>query len=165
VAFDVKKLDKLDWGVLAAGGIAFIALFLPWYGASVGGFSATVSGWSAGYGLLGALLLIAAAVFFLLLRAEVNLPKLPVTPLIIILAASALGLLLVVIRWISLPRGGGGVGGLHYSYGGRVGIWIEVVAGVVEVVSAVLLFRKSGESLPKFGSSSQTNTPPAPPAA
>jgi hypothetical protein len=130
---------------------------------SAGAFSATVSGWSAGYGLLGALLLIAAAVFFLLVRAEVNLPKLPVTPLVITLAASALGLLLVVIRWISLPRGGGGFGGRSYSYGGRFGIWITVLAGVVEVASAVMLFRKSGESLPKFGSSSQTNTPPAPP--
>jgi hypothetical protein len=43
--FDRERLSTLDWAVVGAAGVALIALFLPWYGASAGGFSASVSGW------------------------------------------------------------------------------------------------------------------------
>ena len=46
----------------------------------------------------------------------------------------------------SLPSGGIGVAG--FSYGPRVGIYLTIVAGVVQVVAAVALFRSSGEKLP-----------------
>ena len=149
VAFDPKRLSRLDWGVLVAGAIAFIALFLPWYGFSAPGFSASVSGWSTGYGLFGGLLLVAAAVWFFLWRAEAAIPKEgPLTPLVVTTGLAAVGLLLVVIRWASLPRGGGGILGRSFNYGPRVGIWLAVVMGVVEVVCAAILFTRSDEQLP-----------------
>ena len=149
MAFDSKKLSRLDWGVVAAGGVAFIALFLPWYGVSVAGFSASVSGWSTSYGWLGGLLIVAAAVWFLLWRSDVAIPKEPLSPLAATTGAAALGTLLVILRWATLPRGHAGIFGRSlYSYGPRVGIWITLVVGIVEVVCAGALFARSGEALP-----------------
>jgi hypothetical protein len=111
-----------------------------------GSFSPSVSGWSTSYGWLGALLIIAAGVYLALLRSEVNLTKMPLTPAVVVLGAAALGTLIVVLRWITMPSGGVGIAG--FSYGPRIGIYLTIVAGVVQVVAAVALFRSSGEKLP-----------------
>jgi hypothetical protein len=144
--FDAKKFSRRDWAVVGAAAVSFICLFLPWYGASYGFFSASVSGWSTSYGWLGALLIIAAGVYLALYRSEVNLAKVPVTPAVVVLGAAVLGTLIVILRWITLPSGHAGITG--FSYGPRVGIYLTIVAGVVQVVAAVALFRSSGEKLP-----------------
>ena len=59
--------------------------------------------------------------------------------------ASAVGLALVVVRWLSLPRVHAGLAG---NVGPRFGLWLALAAGIVEVVGAVIEFRASGESLP-----------------
>ena len=147
--FDAKRLSRLDWAVVGAAGVSFISLFLPWYGASSGVFSASVSGWSTSYGWFGALLIIAAGVFLALQRSQVNLNSVPVTPAVVVLGAAVLGTLIVVIRWITLPSGHAGIGGVTiYSYGPRVGIFLTILAGLVQVAAAVALFRASGEKLP-----------------
>ena len=160
--FDAKRLSRLDWGVLVAAAVAFVALFLPWYGVSVAGFNASVSGWSTGYGWLGAALMAAAGVWFLLWRTQASLPTAPFSPLFATTAASALGLLLVVVRWASLPRGGGGILGRSFNYGPRAGIWIALIAGIVEVVCAGLLLSKSGETLPWNANPGSSGTPAGP---
>jgi hypothetical protein len=135
--------------VVGAGGVSFIALFLPWYGVSAGFFSASVSGWSTSYGWLGALLIIAAGLYLALQRSDVNLSRVPVTPAVFVLGAAALGTLIVVLRWITLPSGHAGVSGVTaYSYGPRVGIFLTIIAGLVQVGAALILFRTSGEKLP-----------------
>ena len=144
--FDAKRFSRMDWAVVGAAGVSFICLFLPWYGASYGFYSASVSGWSTSYGWLGGLLIIAAGVYLALLRSEVNLAKMPLTPAVVVLGAAALGTLIVVLRWITLPSGHYGLVG--YSEGPRVGIYLTIIAGVVQVVAAVGLFRSSGEKLP-----------------
>jgi len=147
--FDAKRLSKLDWAVVGAAGVSFISLFLPWYGATDGVFSASISGWSTSYGWLGALLIIAAGVYLAMQRSQVNLSSVPVTPAVAVLGAAVLGTLIVVIRWITLPSGHAGVGGVTvYSYGPRVGIFLTILAGLVQVGGAVTLFRASGEKLP-----------------
>jgi hypothetical protein len=55
---------------------------------------------------------------------------------------AALGLLLVVIRWASLPRADGHVVGARY------GLYIAVIAGIVEVTVAVLELRDPKEATP-----------------
>jgi uncharacterized membrane protein YeaQ/YmgE (transglycosylase-associated protein family) len=40
------------------------------------------------------------------------------------------------------------VAGVGYSYGPRGGIFLALIAGLVESVVGVLLFRASGEKLP-----------------
>ena len=61
--FEAKRLSRLDWAVVGVGGLSFISLFLPWYGASAGLFSVSVDGWSTSYGWFGALLIIAAGAY------------------------------------------------------------------------------------------------------
>lgn len=145
MAVDFKKLDKLDRVVVITAAIALVALFLPWYGVTSGPFSASVSGFSTSYGWLGALLIIAAGVYLLMLRSGSSMPKTSMGPGVLVLGASALGTLLVIIRWITLPKGG--IGGA-YSYGPRIGIYFALVAGVVQAVISFKLFKASGEKLP-----------------
>jgi len=84
-----------------------------------------------------------------MVRSEVNLSSIPVTPAVVVLGASALGTLIVVIRWITLPSGHVGVLGVTaFSYGPRIGIYLTIVAGLVQVGGALALFRASGEKLP-----------------
>src|SRR5207248_874897 len=86
-----------------------------------------------------------AGVYLVLRRSEVSIPDLPVGPAVVVAGAAALGLLLVIIRWITLPRVNGGAAG---HIGAKYGIWIAIIAGVVELVAAVAEFRASGEALP-----------------
>jgi hypothetical protein len=156
----LQKLSRLEWGVVGAGAIALISLFLPWYGASVLGYSSSVSGFGTSYGWLGGLLIVAAGVVLFLRRgSQVDMSKLPAGPAVIVLAASALGTLIVVIRWATLPSGSGGFGGVTYSYGPRVGLIITLVMGIVQVVCGFMLFRASGEPLPWNTAATATTAP------
>lgn len=148
-SFDPKRLSRLDWLVVGAAALALIALFLPWYGASTLGFSASVTGWSTSYGWLGALLIVASGVYLVLQRAQADLSRVRLGPATVVLGAAVAGTVIVVLRWISLPRGHAGLQGVTvFSYGPRVGIWLTVVVGVVQVLAALSLFRSSGEKLP-----------------
>jgi hypothetical protein len=148
MAFDMKRLSTLDRAIVGGAGVAFIAGFLPWWGYSgpLSNYSASVSGWSAGFSAwAGTLLLTLAGVYVLLRRSEVSLPSLPVGPAVVAAGAAGLGLLLVVLRWLTLPRVHGGLAG---SIGAKYGIYIALIAGIVETTAAVLEFRASGEPLP-----------------
>jgi hypothetical protein len=108
-----------------------------------------VSGFSSGYGWFGALLIVAAGVYLTLLRSGSSMPTVSVGPGVIVLGASLIGTVLVGIRWITLPRGSFGVGSVSYfSYGPRMGIIIALLAGIVQAICALTLFRRSGEALP-----------------
>lgn len=145
--FDWKRLNTLDRVIAVGAVIAFIALFLPWYGASVGPFSVSVSGWSAGFSAwAGGLLLTAAGVLAVLRRSGANLGGGRVGPSVLVLGVAALGLLLVIIRWLSFPTEH--ASGLNYSVGARYGIFIALIVGIAEVVAAVMDMRASGEQMP-----------------
>jgi len=161
--FDANAISKIDWGVIGAGGIALIALFLPWYGYSSGAFSFSVSGLSTSYGWLGGLLIFAAGVYHLLKRSQVDLSKMPVGPAVVVLGASTLGTLIVALRWLTLPSGHGSVGGVSnysYSYGPSVGIILTLIVGAVQVFCAFKLFRASGEALPWDAKKAQSGDVP-----
>jgi len=148
MAFDPKRLSTLDRTIVGSAGVAFIAGFLPWWGYNgpLNTYSASVSGWSAGFSAwAGTLLLTLAGVYLFLRRSEVSLPSLPAGPAVVVAGAAGLGLLLVLIRWLTLPRVNGGLAG---SIGAKYGIFIALIAGIVEVGAAVLEFRASGEPLP-----------------
>lgn len=145
---DWTTLDRLERVVAITAAVAVIAMFLPWYGASILGFSASVNGFGSGYGWIGALLLVAAGAYLVLVRSGNSVPRTSMGPSTVVLGLSVFGALLVVVRWISLPSGGGGISGEPYSYGPRVGLYLTVVAGVVQVVAAFRLFQRSGEKPP-----------------
>jgi hypothetical protein len=88
-------------------------------------------------------------VYLAMQRSEVNLSAVPLTPVVVVLGAATLGALIVILRWITLPSGHGINGA--YSYGPRVGIFLTIIAGLVQVGAAVALFRASGERLPWGG--------------
>ncbi len=149
-AMDISKLDTMDRIVAGASVVALIALFLPWYGWSDSLYSVSVSGFSSGFwGWLGALLIVAAGVYLVMLRTGSNMPKTSIGPGVLVLGLSAVGTLFVVIRWVTLPRGSYGAGGISsFSYGPRIGIILAVIAGVVQVVISFRLFKRSGEAMP-----------------
>ena len=162
--FDVKQLSTLDRVIAGGAAVAFIASFLPWYGVSVGPFSASVSGWSSGFtAWAGALLLTIAGALLVLRRSGATLPSLQVGPSVLVAGIAGLGLLLVIIRWASLPRYH--ISDLSYDAGARYGLYIALIAGIAEVAAAVMAMRASGESIP-WPQAHQAETPPeAPPAA
>ena len=141
--FDLKRLSILDRAIVGGALVVFIAGFLPWWGVSEGIFGVSVSGWSAGFtAWAGTLLLTLAGVFQFLRRSEVSMPELPIGPSIVVAGVSALGLLLVIIRWVTLPSYRG------IGVGTKYGLWVALVAGVVETGAAVAAMRASGEPLP-----------------
>lgn len=148
-SLDMKALSTADRVVGAASLVALVSLFLPWYGASAFGFSASVSGLATSYGWLGALLVVAAGAYLLLLRSGARLPALPFGPGIAVLGASLVGTVVVALRWVTLPRGSLGADGVTYaSYGPRVGIVLTLVAGIAQLAAAFTLFKRSGEAVP-----------------
>jgi hypothetical protein len=109
-------------------------------------YGASISGWSAGFtAWFGCLLMVAAAGFVLAQRMGREVPQLPVGPAVAAAGGAVVGLAFVVIRWLTLPRVKAGLAG---SVGPRFGIWLAIIAGIVEVAGAVMEFRGSGETLP-----------------
>ncbi len=142
-----KRLNTLDRAIVGGAAVAFIAAFLPWWGYKgiLTPYHIYVNGWSSGFSAwAGSLLLALAGVIVVLLRTSDTAPKLPVGPYVLVAGTASLGLLLVLIRWITLPRHHFGSIGI----GARYGIWIALLAGVVEVVAAVVELLASGEQLP-----------------
>jgi hypothetical protein len=162
MAFDAKRLSPFDWGIFGAGFLCFIALFLDWRTASYAGYSAGQSGWGSGFGVIGYLLLLAAAIWWFLVKAEVKMPELPWSPLAITVAAAGAGWLIVILRWITMPRLPRILRHAGLDYGAGAGLWMAAILGFIEVACAVMLFRKSGESLPWQTSSASASPPAAP---
>src|SRR5436305_3788096 len=130
MSFDVKKLTLHERMIVGGAAVAFIAAFLPWWGYSgpLHLYGTSVMGWNAGFtAWLGSVLLTAAAVYCVLRRAAVSMPALPFGPAVTIAGASVIGLALVIIRWLSIPRVHVGLAG---STGPKFGIWVAMIAGI-----------------------------------
>jgi hypothetical protein len=158
MTFDLKRLSTLDRVIAGGAAVAFISGFMPWWGYTgpLDVYSASVSGWSAGFtAWAGTLLLTLAGVYLVLRRSGISMPELPVGPSVAVAGVGALGLLLVVIRWLTLPRVHGGLAG---SIGAKYGIFLALIAGIAELAAAVVEMRASGEPLP-WEQAQQTVTP------
>lgn len=144
--FDAKRLSSTDWMIVGGGAVVFISSFLPWWSIDVLGFDESVSGWNAGFtAWAGVVLLALAALYLVLRRSDVSVPELPLTPAVAVAAVAAVGLLLMIVRWLTIPSAPRGFPG---DYGADLGLYLALLAGIVEVVGAVLQFRGSGERLP-----------------
>jgi hypothetical protein len=142
------RLSTVDRCIAVGAVVVFVAGFLPWWGYTGPAhlYNASVSGWSSGFtAWAGLVLLTAAGAFHVARLSDVKLPELPFGPAVVVAGAAALGLLLVIVRWLTLPRVNGGLVG---SVGARFGIWIAIVAAAVELAGAVSVLRGSGERLP-----------------
>jgi hypothetical protein len=145
-AFDWKKLTQTEKVISVTGLIALIGLFLPWFSISTAFGSVSWDGFSSGYGWFGALLIVAAAVYIVLLRSGSQMPKFGYGPGVIVLGLSAVGALIVILRWVTIGHGSGSYAG--ESWGPSFGLYLVLIAGIVQAFFALRLFRASGEAVP-----------------
>jgi hypothetical protein len=125
---DFKALSRHDQIALGSGVLVFIASFLPWYGASGGGVSVSVTAWHglAAFGLI--LLLLSLFVTAAELFAKDSLPELPVKYPLVEAGLAGLGALFVIIKSFDLPSGGG----FGVDYGLRWGGYILIILAIVQ---------------------------------
>lgn len=163
---DFRQLPRNDQGVLAAGVLAFVASFFPYYGYTVSGRSGAFLGvnashsWTAwhSYATLGLLLVLAAT---LVAAAQVfasqALPAANVSWNVVVLGLSALGTVLFVIR--SFTFDSGDIGPL--SYGLRWGAYVVMLLMLGQTAFAYLRMRAAGDAMPWAQHGGATPHPPA----
>jgi hypothetical protein len=143
----MKQLNTLDRVIVGAAAVAFITLFLPWYGVTIGEISVSGSGGIAGS--MGAALLAAAGVLVLFRRTGGSLLSgVNAGPSALVAGLAALGLVLVIIRWATLPTYPANGVDFSYSVGPSYGLYLALVAGIVEAATALLALRTAGEQRP-----------------
>jgi hypothetical protein len=140
--FDWKQLSIRDRAIVGCAGIAFLALFLPWWRFEVLGINLSIDGWSARFWAVGGCLLLTAAGVLVVLRRSGAAFSANVKPAVLVAGVATLGLLLVVVRWATLPHIHGSAVGAAY------GLYIALIAGICEVTVAVLELRAPEEPAP-----------------
>jgi hypothetical protein len=130
---DTAKLGTGDIIAAAAGFVLLIALFLPWYGAEAefGGVSVSESAnaWQT-MSFIDILLFLVAviAIAVPVARAMGSLPADVPGPLLV-LAAGALGVLLVLFRLVDIPAPDlPGVADGTFGFGRELGVFVALIA-------------------------------------
>jgi hypothetical protein len=163
---DFRQLPRNDQGVLAAGVLALIASFFPYYGYSVSGKAGDLLGfnsshsWTAwhSYATFALLLMIAAtAIAAAQVFAKDALPDIGVSWNMVVLGLSGLGALLFIIR--SFTFDSGDIGPL--SYGLKWGAYVVMVLMVAQTAFAFMRVRASGEAMPWAHPGGAAPHPPA----
>jgi hypothetical protein len=160
--FDAKNVNPLDWGIVAAGVIAFLFSFIDFYdGADVtaGGRSATVdagtaSAWNdvvgggfwSWFAMLFAILG-AAAVALSLFAPHV---KLPISNRLAGLALFAAAALFEIIGIFVTPgdSANGFGSSVDVSLNHGIGFWISLLAILAGLVLSLMRMQQTGEALP-----------------
>jgi hypothetical protein len=174
---DLSKFKPSDW-MIVGGGLGFLIFgsFFGWISFSGGGES-TSDGNAFDFFLTGTvpwLLIIGAAVVtFLLVAGIIKSSNVP-WPLVI-LAATALGTLLVLLRLLFPTMGEDTdiLEDLGIDIGRGIGLWLSTLSAIVATVGAALNFKAQGGSMSdltnperlrsSFGGSQGSAPPPPPP--
>jgi hypothetical protein len=160
-SFDTTRIRFGDMVAGIAGAVLLISLFLNWYSVSakvdIAGISREqsegFSAWSA-FGFIDILLFLIAvvAIAMAVLRAMNVMPRLPISPGMIVLALGVLALALVIFRLLSLPSGGEvseiEQPGLEIDYGRSFGIFIGLIAAAAIAVGGWLTWNEEGKPKP-----------------
>jgi hypothetical protein len=153
--FDPRSVNSLDWGIIAAGVVAFIFSLFKFYKytLTVGGVheaSDTVSSWHGFFGWFGALVALLAA---LLLAADlIARIKFPFATRLVVLGAFVIALICELLALLIVP---GDTGGLNGAFGVRIdkghsfGYWITLIAVIVGTGLAYKRFTDTGGKLPR----------------
>lgn len=165
--FDPKTVNQLDWGILAAGVLAFIFSFVSYYSYSIKGCGAdacsgSISAWHGFFGWFAMLLALvgSAAVALELFMSHV---KMPFPNRMIGLAAYALATLCVILAIFVVPGDFGAFGG-GIDKGHGFGFWISLIVIVAGLVLSFMRFQQTGGQLPIGGARGSRSGPGAPPA-
>jgi hypothetical protein len=145
--FDPKAVNPYDWGILAAGVLAFIFSFVSYYTFSAGPISVSESAW---HGFFGWFAMLLALVGTAVVAMEMFAPhvKLPFPNRLIGLAAYALATLCVILALFVIP-GYLGVdvpSGVNKGHG--FGYWISLIVIVAGLVLSFMRFQQTGGKLP-----------------
>jgi len=130
----MPKLTRREHVIGWASLVVLIAIFLPWesLGFHDAGKTISIDGWTTGIvGWGGGLLLAAAGEYLIARRLGYRLWAPPFGDSRLAAALAATGLLLVIVRWATLPT----LPGVDTSAG--YGLWMALVAGVIETVAAI----------------------------
>jgi len=120
--FQLRRLTLIDQLTGASALVLFIALWLPWFGYSTGSFDYSVGGINAHSYLSFAVLTTIVLISYLSARAGWDrLPvRLPIAHAPLLLVVGVVQLLLVVIAFLSTPKG----------LGHNAGSWIGLIAAL-----------------------------------
>ena len=140
-AFDLKRLSRVDQVIGGASMILIITLFLPWFGVSFGGYSASESGFDAHGYLFIPLLTAIVLIGYLVLRAGWDDPpmRLPVAHAPLLLVGTGLQALIVLLAFLFKP------GGTSWEFGAWIGLLAALVACGAIVVPAVQSMQGGGQ--------------------
>jgi hypothetical protein len=132
-SFDLKRLSRVDQVIGVASLILTITLFLPWFGVSVYGYSASESGFSAHGYLIIPLLTAIALIVYLVMHAGWDDPplKLPVAHAPLLLVTTGVQFLIVLLAFLFKPTG------TNWQFGAYLGLLAALVACAAIVVPAV----------------------------
>ncbi len=143
-SFDPKSVNPQDWGILAAGALAFIFSFVSYYTASVGSISASINAWHGFFGWFAMLCAVAGA-GILALSLFAPQVQLPFPSRLATAALFAVATLCVLLALFVIP---GKVSGAGVDYGHGAGYWISLIVIVVGLVLSVLRLKATGGRLP-----------------
>jgi len=155
--FDPKSVNPLDWGIIAAGVVAFIFSLFSFYtysvSISIAGLAKTSSSasWSAWHGFFGwfgvLLALIGALLLAAQLIAKVTL-AFPVRTVVLGLFGVATLCLLLALFVVPGNTGGSDLFGVHVNKGHGIGYWISLLAVLAGTGLSVKRFLDTGGKLP-----------------
>ena len=132
-AFNLNRLSRVDQVVGASSLILIITLFLPWFGVSLGGYSASESGFDAHGYLIIPLLTAIALIAYLVMRAGWDhLPwKLPIEHAPLLLVGTGIQALIVLLAFLFKPPG------TDWQFGAYLGLLAALVACGAAVMPAL----------------------------
>jgi hypothetical protein len=139
---------KFDLGIIAAGVVALIGSWLPFYtisvsAAGIGSGSDSASAWHAFFGWFGVLVALAGSVVVAL--SLLNMVKLPMPVHQIAAGAFGLATLCLILALFVDPGGCGGAGafGVHCDIGRGFGYWLALIAVLAGLGLSVMRMRES----------------------
>ncbi len=152
--FDPKNVNPLDWGILAAGVLAFIFSLFDYYTVTVsvrgfGGGSASASAWHGFFGWFAALVALVGAA---LVAMDLFAPqvKLPIPTRLAGLGAFAIATLCVILALFVFPGNTDSVSGPGYSVdeGHGFGYWASLIVIIAGLVLSLMRLQQTGGKLP-----------------
>jgi hypothetical protein len=132
-AFNLNRLSRVDQVVGASSVILIITLFLPWFGVSLDGYSASESGFDAHGYLIIPLLTAIVLIAYLVMRAGWDhLPwKLPMAHEPLLLVGTGIQALIVLLAFLFKPTG------TDWQFGAYLGLLAALVACGAAVMPAL----------------------------
>jgi len=142
--FEPASIKPMDWGILAAGLLAFIFSFVTYYSYSFGPLSRDFNAWDGFFGWFSTLLALFSAALLAvhLFAPQVQLP----TVRSVVLTGFALAALSVIIAGFVDSRDISGTG-IHSSRG--AGYYLSLIVILAGTALSYLRLRETGGTLPR----------------